>query len=1211
MYVTESVNIPDELERQLRRDRLVLFVGAGVSVPSGLPSFFGLATELAGQSGHLPPTKKDADRLDYFIGRLSDDHFNAHEITKKIFQEKQPTANSEHAAIMALATACKTPRIITTNYDNLLAEAADEKGFDYGEQYFAPALPLGRDFKGLVHLHGSLLKPSKNMVLDDRDFGKAYFTDGWATRFLTEVFANYTVLFIGYSVNDPVIRYLSLGMHSNGPHHFIFLGHDNKSENKDEESYEDSLANFKHLQFETIEYPVQNGNHQALIDALSAWTELETQSVPDHIRKTQELVEAGIPQTQYDTDSLLNELSAPSGLDTFTQKAKEPTWINWLYEQKRYSTLFDGTEPQTFPQRQLLNWVIRICDINANSENITLQYIKLCQQRLSDYAFRSFSTSAIQPSSDGTPKKALQAFLSTSIQDKTMPYMPHDSLLCGFEDQFHASNIVWEAALRPFLEFDRSPKFYKPDPLPFSSDEKPDVNVSWNIPSSFERGTTDDLATRCEHSPSFEMTIENSLNQAMNLLSEYYSDLNHEHWDAFTHARIPKIEACENTRSDLRLIVDTLRTFGEQHDKKDELANRWIQSNQIVLRRLAIHEQEINEASPDEKLKWLLKQNLLLDRFCEHEVRQFFKTVIKHVSAAQKASLLEKLQPPYSPEDIPNRTKAMNKDERQRLILLYELFARVCWLSSADPNWHEIQQLQSLYEKDFGFVPDPDSDVPLKIYHSVKGQISLEEFTSLVKQSPSKAISEILSLPKEVDTFDSFSFEAGCRLIGQYCSGHPQDACNLWDATLSAPDTTEYERTQIVLFITNEIRNADFKNDVCNITQRICTFDWNEADLYSPIFFVIEQINRIEPENAESFFQTTQHFIDSLIPKYGQVFHAKKPNINQSGYVACNLWPALIMKYQIKRVIHRYKVTPQVNWNGMSTDERNRIQELLNTSSNLVWPMQITCAQKLSELFILDKGFAREHIMPLFHDESTQHQTWVAFLAFPRITNSFSEEDVSDLLKDQIAEARYLCEYKDQGLRNNYWDVLFNFMNMLPNASNAYDAALKKVLCNSGFSTLLEIAKFLPYWCHKQNDEQIDIAWEKWLKTYVNNRFQGIPRNLEPEEQKALICLIPSLRGHISEALEILSTSDNIDIDFSQDRYPVPEGYDEKEQQQLLLFYQWQVKHQTSECDSFSLKWWLHRILRELTDEYPNLDLTALRETMQDQFGFTGIAGID
>lgn len=116
MYVTESVNIPEELERQLKRDRLVLFVGAGVSVPSGLPGFFGLAAELAGQSGHLSPAKKDADRLDYFIGRLSDDHFNTHEITKKIFQEKQPAANSEHAAVMALATACKTPRIIQLNH---------------------------------------------------------------------------------------------------------------------------------------------------------------------------------------------------------------------------------------------------------------------------------------------------------------------------------------------------------------------------------------------------------------------------------------------------------------------------------------------------------------------------------------------------------------------------------------------------------------------------------------------------------------------------------------------------------------------------------------------------------------------------------------------------------------------------------------------------------------------------------------------------------------------------------------------------------------------------------------------------------------------------------------------------------------------------------------------------------------------------------------
>lgn len=49
-------------------------------------------------------------------------------------------------------------------------------------------------------------------------------------------------------------------------------------------------------------------------------------------------------------------------------------------------------------------------------------------------------------------------------------------------------------------------------------------------------------------------------------------------------------------------------------------------------------------------------------------------------------------------------------------------------------------------------------------------------------------------------------------------------------------------------------------------------------------------------------------------------------------------------------------------------------------------------------------------------------------------------------------------------------------MNMQSNTSNTYDAVLKTVLYNSGFSTLSEIAKFLPYWCRQQNDEQIDIA---------------------------------------------------------------------------------------------------------------------------------------
>lgn len=47
------------------------------------------------------------------------------------------------------------------------------------------------------------------MVLTDADFGRAYLTEGWARRFLVEVFRQYTVLFVGYSHSDVVMNYLA------------------------------------------------------------------------------------------------------------------------------------------------------------------------------------------------------------------------------------------------------------------------------------------------------------------------------------------------------------------------------------------------------------------------------------------------------------------------------------------------------------------------------------------------------------------------------------------------------------------------------------------------------------------------------------------------------------------------------------------------------------------------------------------------------------------------------------------------------------------------------------------------------------------------------------------------------------------------------------------------------------------------------------------
>jgi hypothetical protein len=68
-------------------------------------------------------------------------------------------------------------------------------------------------WNGLVYLHGLIpesgaLGDLDMLVLSSGDFGLAYLTERWAARFVSELFRNYVVCFVGYSIDDPVLRYM-------------------------------------------------------------------------------------------------------------------------------------------------------------------------------------------------------------------------------------------------------------------------------------------------------------------------------------------------------------------------------------------------------------------------------------------------------------------------------------------------------------------------------------------------------------------------------------------------------------------------------------------------------------------------------------------------------------------------------------------------------------------------------------------------------------------------------------------------------------------------------------------------------------------------------------------------------------------------------------------------------------------------------------------
>lgn len=218
-FVNAGPVVPDELVQALEEDRVVIFCGAGISMGAGLPSYGGLVEFCYERLAEALPAKDAQDWAwpDRMLGAL-EGKYGAQRVRAFVYQRltEAPTTLDLHKAILRLAKlrGDRGTRLITTNFDTLFELAQGD--FTYGRTlHSGPILPIPRNdkaasWRSVVYLHGRLDEGSNDhLVLTSADFGRAYLTDAWAARFVARLFSDFTVLFIGYSLNDPVLRYMT------------------------------------------------------------------------------------------------------------------------------------------------------------------------------------------------------------------------------------------------------------------------------------------------------------------------------------------------------------------------------------------------------------------------------------------------------------------------------------------------------------------------------------------------------------------------------------------------------------------------------------------------------------------------------------------------------------------------------------------------------------------------------------------------------------------------------------------------------------------------------------------------------------------------------------------------------------------------------------------------------------------------------------------
>jgi hypothetical protein len=208
--------IPTEIQEALEDESLVLFCGSGISTYTRLPTFKGLLDQVVANLG-LELTKaavsaRSKRQYDRAFGLLELECV-PNQVRKEVVRILTKPFSGElsvHNSLLDLARTRNGYRLITTNFDRRFLEADRDLS---GRIDPGPKLPLPKPdtWSSVVHLHGLIESPEssgKNLILTASDFGEAYLTDRWASRFITDLFREFVVLFVGYSVSDPVLVYL-------------------------------------------------------------------------------------------------------------------------------------------------------------------------------------------------------------------------------------------------------------------------------------------------------------------------------------------------------------------------------------------------------------------------------------------------------------------------------------------------------------------------------------------------------------------------------------------------------------------------------------------------------------------------------------------------------------------------------------------------------------------------------------------------------------------------------------------------------------------------------------------------------------------------------------------------------------------------------------------------------------------------------------------
>lgn len=1068
------INFPQEIIKAIREERLVVFAGAGVSKgePANLPNLRDLADDIAKQAGES--SLKETEPEDRFLGQLHKKQVEVHRLAANILNRGSFTPL--HQNLLRLFRNPAKTRVVTTNFDTLFEAAANKVLNKSVEVYNAPALPLGHDFTGIVHIHGCLDKPD-TMLLTDADFGRAYLTEGWARRFLLGLFREYPVLFVGYSHDDVVMHYLSRALlPEDTERKFALVGDDT------------GTSKWKSLEIQpVIFHRTEEDRYAELDEGVSALAEYVSQGTWDWKTRITAIASGVPPADEENIDRILDALRDESTTRFFVKMSQKPDWIEWLDERELLAPLFEEGELKRTDQL-LAEWLTDKFALQ-HPEKLILLVSRHGGKNINPYLWYLLGEKFSESKADEIGQPELAKWVSLLLNTKPDVYDGHVLLWltkrCAKQGDINTSLLIFGSMLSHRLEVKR--EFAWPNGEE-EGIERTGFDVSlpspvygWVLHNAYKEHIKPSLNTIS--APLLSVAI-NELEKRHSALIVWNADNRNRDRDSVYRFSIGPHEE-DRAHAPLNVLVDVARdslvSLGETNNS---LSDCWLdilsKSDAPLVRRIFIHGlDERTDKSADEKLDFFLSgHDGLYQEYACHEVHRLIFNLYPGLSRPKRSELI-RLILEYEYPDA-DREKSAKRAAQKHLDWLRRLL-------KADSSCRLAEQAeQEIINRypDFQHQPAAASTYPGSI-QSVE-QL-LEKPVPECIDALSTSVVDEWELQRAVMEKARGKVAWGLDMANELAEKSQWETA-LWKGLLHAWEEWSPEEKYCKKILKWLDTRKLWEHHLGHITNTLQALMRRGGHLHASE--LLGQSNK----TATALWGKVKKEIDF-------------PDSNDAPLqFAINSPPGILAGYWLGS-IQLWKTTQTPSPVRLPDSYRKALSQIIRPESEASGISLTILASRVAFLLSTDYDWTKENLLDWFDIEKDSRrfqQAWGGLLFGGELTWQVAEELGPRFQKASAHLEQELKSYKDRFI-NYFATSVFFFV------SNPQTKWLPIFLKEAEPDAKRELAEHIGSFLRDMDVDQQKRIWGKWLKEYWQKRVKGLPLLLDPLECAAMVEWAPLL----------------------------------------------------------------------------------------------------